>query len=301
MTGGLLAGRYKEIKPFAPPVSQSGANIRRAIAGLISVSWANANQYLILERMVQERTAELQRANGALEGERRKSELLLLNILPEKTASELKETGTATPRLHEEVSVLFTNFKGFTQISASMTPQQVIDELGQCFNAFDKVAERFGLEKIKTIGDSYMCAAGVPVPMLHHAARAVAAGLHMLAVTHAWQQQKMAAGQPYWEVRIGLHTGPVVAGVIGTRKFAYDIWGDTVNTASRLESSSVGGQVNLSAATHARVAPCFECQYRGLVRAKGKGNVEMYFVTRLRPEYAADGLLTNEAFFAATR
>lgn len=310
MAGVLLAGRHKEIKPFAPPVSQSGANIMRAIAGFISVSWANANQFAILERMVQERTAELQaekqrveQTNVALESERRKSELLLLNILPAETAAELKDTGAATPHLHEDVSVLFTDFEGFTQITASMTAQQVIDELGLCFNAFDQVAERFSLEKIKTIGDSYMCAAGVPRPLRHHAAHAVAAGLQMLAVTHTWRQQKQAAGQPYWAVRIGLHTGPVVAGVIGTKKFAYDIWGDTVNTASRMESRSEPGQVNISAATYAQVAPFFECQYRGWIAAKGKGKVEMYFVDRLRPEYAADaaGLVANEAFFAVVR
>lgn len=310
MAGVLLAGRYKEIKPFAPPVSQSGVNIMRAIAGFISVSWANANQFAILERMVQERTAELQaetqrveRANVALESERHKSETLLLNILPEETASELKEKGVATPRFYEEASVLFTDFKGFTQIAAAMSAEQVIGELGQCFNAFDEVVERFKLEKIKTIGDSYMCAAGVPVPTTHHAPHAVAAALQMLSLMLQWQHQKETAAQPFWEVRIGLHTGPLVAGVIGTKKFAYDIWGDTVNTASRMESSSEAGQVNISSVTHALVSPYFECDYRGLVTAKGKGEVEMYFVRRLRPEYAADpaGLLANEAFFAATR
>lgn len=310
MAGVLLAGRHKEIKPFAPPVSQSGVNIMRAIAGFVSVSWANANQFAILERMVQERTAELQaekqrveRANVDLESERHKSEILLLNILPEETASELKETGAATPRFYEEVSVLFTDFKGFTQIAAAMSAEQVIGELGQCFNAFDEVVERYGLEKIKTIGDSYMCAGGVPVPTAHHAAYAVAAALQMLAVMRTWQDGKQAAGQPYWAVRIGLHTGPLVAGVIGTKKFAYDIWGDTVNTASRMESSSEAGRVNISAATHARVVPYFECEYRGWVPAKGKGEVEMYFVARLRPEYAADaaGLVANEAFLQAAR
>ena len=305
--GVLLAGRYKEVKPFAPPVSQSGVSIMRAIAGFISVSWANANQFAILERMVQERTAELQaekqrveRVNVDLEIERHKSESLLLNILPEETATELKETGAATPRYYEQASVLFTDFKGFTQISATMTAQEVIDELGQCFNAFDDVVERYGLEKIKTIGDSYMCAGGLPAPNGYHAPFAVAAALEMQARMLAWQADKKAANQPFWEVRIGLHTGPVIAGVIGTKKFAYDIWGDTVNTASRMESNSEGGRVNISAATLARVAPYFECVARGAIVAKGKGEVEMFFVERLRPEFAADaaGLVANEAFFA---
>lgn len=310
MAGVLLAGRYKEIKPFAPPVSQSGVNIMRAIAGFISVSWANANQFAILERMVQERTAELQaekqhveRANVALESERHKSEILLLNVLPEEIASELKEKGAATPRFYEEATVLFTDFKGFTQIAATMSAEQIIDQLGQCFNAFDEVVERFRLEKIKTIGDSYMCAAGVPVPTAQHATHAVAAALQMLSLMLQWQHQKQAAGQPFWEVRIGLHTGPLVAGVIGTKKFAYDIWGVTVNTASRMESSSQAGHVNISAATHALVSAYFECDYRGRIAAKGMGEVEMYFVRRLRAEYAADpaGLLANEKFFLATR
>ncbi len=308
LAGVLLAGRYKEVKPFAPPVSQSGVNIMRAIAGFIAVSWTNANQFAILERMVQERTAELQaekqhveQANVALESERHKSESLLLNILPEETVTELKEKGVATPRLYEAATVLFTDFQGFTQISAGMSAAEVIGELGECFNAFDEVVDRYDLEKIKTIGDSYMCAAGLPMPTAHHAAYGVAAGLEMLAVMQTWQAAKQAAGQPYWAVRVGLHTGPVIAGVIGSKKFAYDIWGDAVNTASRMESNSEPGRVNISASTYALVNQYFECEYRGRIAAKGKGEVEMYFVHRLRPEYASDaaGLVANEAFFAA--
>jgi class 3 adenylate cyclase len=210
--------------------------------------------------------------------EKQKSEALLHNILPEEVAQELKQKGQATPQDYKLITVLFTDFKGFTQISEKLTPQQVIEELNTCFLAFDEICEKYHLEKIKTIGDSYMCAGGVPIPNTTNPIDAVNAALEMRAWMARWAEAKKAQNQPVWEVRIGLHSGEAVAGVIGKNKFAYDIWGDTVNLASRMESSGEAGKINISGATYELVKYAFHCTHRGKIQAKNKGEVEMYFV-----------------------
>jgi class 3 adenylate cyclase len=210
--------------------------------------------------------------------EKQKSEALLLNILPEATAQELKETGTSTPKYYELVTVLFTDFKGFTHIAEQFTPTQVIEELNYCFLAFDEICEKYNLEKIKTIGDAYMCAGGLPLENTTNPVDVVSAGLEMQAWMANWKQQKEAKGAPIWELRLGIHSGEVVAGVIGKNKFAYDIWGDTVNLASRMESSGEVGKVNISGATYELIKDKFQCTHRGAIKAKNKGDVDMYFV-----------------------
>ncbi len=221
---------------------------------------------------------EIAAQRDTVERERQKSDELLLNILPLSTAIELKEKGSATPQSYKMVSVLFTDFKGFTNIASQMTPEDVIKELDYCFLAFDEIIEKYNLEKIKTIGDAYMCAGGLPLPNTTNPIDAVRAGLEIQAFMQGFIEQKKAQGKESWEIRLGIHTGEVIAGVVGKKKFAYDIWGDAVNVASRMESSGEVGKVNISESTYELVKDYFECEYRGKVYAKNKGDIDMYFV-----------------------
>ncbi len=213
-----------------------------------------------------------------IENEKERSDKLLLNILPFETAEELKEKGTATPKQYEMVSVLFTDFKGFTTIAEKLTPEQLVEELNHCFLEFDMIIDKYNLEKIKTIGDSYMCAGGIPVTNTTNPVDAVSAGLAIQAYMDRLKEERQAKGQECWELRIGIHTGKIIAGVVGKNKFAYDIWGDAVNTASRMESSGTPGKVNISGTTYDLVKDLFNCTYRGKVQAKNKGDIDMYFV-----------------------
>jgi class 3 adenylate cyclase len=244
---------------------------------------------LVLERKVEERTAEVVAQAREIEGQKGRIEDLLLNILPKEISEELKDKGKATARRHEQVTVLFTDMKGFTQAAERMTPEELVNELDQCFIKFDEIVGRYRIEKIKTIGDSYMCAAGVPVQDPHHAAACVLAALEVRELMERWRKDRVEKGGTPWALRIGLHSGPVVAGVVGRRKFAYDIWGDTVNTASRLESSGEAGEVNISEATYQLVKDRFICESRGEVAAKNKGSIAMYFVRGIRDGFHEAG------------
>lgn len=209
---------------------------------------------------------------------RNKSDQLLLNILPEETANELKENGFATPKNYDNATVLFTDFVGFTTIASQMSPVELIKELNICFQGFDVILEKHGMEKIKTIGDAYMCVSGVPVPNDKHSVYAIQAGKEIVAFMNKRIEEKKAAGIPYWNMRMGIHSGSVVAGVVGKKKFAYDIWGDTVNTASRMEANGAPGEINISETTYELVKGQFECESRGKIMAKNIGEVGMYFV-----------------------
>lgn len=216
--------------------------------------------------------------SGGLNQERRRSDRLLLNVLPEPVARELKIYERVEPREYESATVLFTDFVGFTRIAEGFTPQQLVSELDFCFRRFDVIARRHNLEKIKTIGDAYMAVGGVPEPNATHARDCTRAALEIARFVAETRAKRIETGLPYWDVRVGVHTGELVAGVIGREKFSYDVWGDTVNTASRMESAGAPGRVNVSRATYELLKDEFVFEYRGRVEAKGKGEVEMFFV-----------------------
>ncbi|MCX6303991.1 MAG: hypothetical protein NT040_03395 [Bacteroidetes bacterium] len=216
--------------------------------------------------------------NRLLDAARKRSETLLLNILPHETAEELKTTGKAKAKRFDEVTVMFTDFKDFTQASERMSAEKLVDEINFYFTEFDHIISRYNIEKIKIIGDSYMCAGGLPVANDTHAWDVVRAAMDFQEFMITQKEKRSNLGESYFELRIGIHTGPVVAGIVGLKKFAYDIWGDTVNTASRMENSGVPNKVNISGETYEKVKPHFRCTYRGKVQAKHKGEIDMYFV-----------------------
>ncbi|MEN3333597.1 MAG: adenylate cyclase [Blastocatellia bacterium] len=238
-----------------------------------------------------------------LNQERRKADLLLLNILPESIARELQKNDRVQPLDYDSASVLFTDFVGFTRIAEKLSPQELIEELDGCFRHFDQIARQHQLEKIKTIGDAYMAVGGIPEANSTHAVDCVLAALEIGHFMSRMREEKVATDKPYWQLRLGIHSGRLVAGVIGQEKFAYDVWGDTVNTASRLESSGVAGRINISKATYEQVKEFFDCEYRGAIAAKNKGEIEMYFVNRIKPELSRDaaGVLPDESFFELYR
>jgi class 3 adenylate cyclase len=222
---------------------------------------------------------EVEVRTGELIIEKKKTDELLLNILPAETADELKATGFAKAKNHELVTVLFADFIGFTEISETLQPAQLVADLNYCFSAFDLITEKYGIEKIKTIGDAYMCVGGLPVRSDTHAIDVVSAAVEIRAFMLQYKKEKEAKGERPFEVRIGVNTGPVVAGIVGIKKFAYDIWGNTVNIASRMESSSEAGKINVSGSTWSLIKDHFNCTWRGKIKAKGIGEIDMYFVS----------------------
>ena len=223
-----------------------------------------------------------------IEAEKNRSQKLLLNILPKKAASELIHQGKVQAKKFQSVSVMFTDFKNFTKYSENLSPETLVETIGFYFSKFDEIIKKYGLEKIKTIGDSYMCAGGLPLPVEDHAQNMINAAFEIVEFVDKTKKNEKGT-EKIFDIRIGINTGPVVAGVVGSTKFAYDIWGDTVNVASRMESNSEPGKVNISENTYALVKDNFDCEYRGKIKVKNKGMMKMYFVNGIK-DNAADNV-----------
>jgi len=248
--------------------------------------------------VVESDISPIKEAEQKLQEEKNKSDQLLLNILPEETAEELKTKGKATPRFYRGVSVLFADIQDFTKLAENLTPDELVHALQSYFSRFDDAVERNFVEKIKTMGDAYMCVGGIPMKNQSHPFDAVLLGLELQRIMKELGFEREESGRRAWQLRIGIHTGPVVAGVVGKQKMTYDIWGDTVNIAKRIESACVPGMVNISSSTYDIVKDFFECENRGKVLAKHKGHIDMYFVHRIKPEFSvnSDGITPNKYF-----
>jgi adenylate cyclase len=229
---------------------------------------------------ISQQKEEIESQRDDIENQKVEIENLILNILPVEVAHELRKTGKATPRYYENVSILFTDFKEFSKMADTVSAQQLVEDLNECFVAFDQIIDQHGLEKIKTIGDAYMCACGIPTPVADHALLTVRAAIAIQDYIRDYNEKRVTRGLGLWELRIGIHTGPVIAGVVGKKKFAYDIWGNAVNIAARLEANGLEGKVNISQATFQLVKDEYECFYRGKINAKNIGDVDMYFVEK---------------------
>lgn len=224
-----------------------------------------------MEMVLKNRTQEL-------EEERKKNELLIHHILPADIAKELKLNGKVSPRLFEQITICFTDFYRFSEISSKLPPYVLVNELNDIFYHFDTIIEKHGVEKLKSIGDTYIIVGGLPTETDNHAVHAVNAVMEM----HNYLIQRNNSSDIKWEMRSGINSGQVVAGIVGTDKFTYDIWGDAVNIASRMDSSSEPGRINISGTTYELIKDYFDCEYRGKLAAKGKGEIDMYFVGNVK-------------------
>ena len=251
----------------------------------------------LLER--NESLRELELARDSAVAEKAKSDQLLLNILPPSIAEELKANERVQPRFFDSATVMFIDFKEFTRLVEMMEPARVIEQLDQHFANFDDIMARHRMEKLKTIGDAYLAIGGVPEQNRTHAIDASLSALQVLDHLAKLNRQREKLHLPAWQVRIGINTGPVIAGVVGKHKFTYDVWGNTVNTAERVEAAGIPGRINIAESTWHHVTSRFETEARGSVEVKHKGAVKMYFLNRIRSEFAADpaGLMPNDQFW----
>lgn len=292
-TGELLLFHFK-ILPlwYFSPVAIVLYFCLAALAGWFLYAWQRlrfARTQHMLEQIINKRTEDL-----IIEKE--KSDNLLANVLPKNTASEIMEKGKATKIKYNFVTVLFSDIQGFTKIAEETNPEVLIDELDKFFFYFDSVVERLGIEKIKTIGDAYMCAGGIPEKNRTNPVEVILAALEMQAYMSKLKESSEIAGMKFWDIRIGIHTGTIVAGVVGQKKLSYDIWGDTVNTASRMESSGEAGKINISGTTYEFVKDFFICEHRGRMPVKYKGELDMYFVNGIVPGLRDDDGSPNKKF-----
>ena len=238
-------------------------------------------QHLLIIALERGRSAEqLAQQHQEVVRQRQVSESLLLNILPPEVAEELRTKGMVAPKYFEDVTIMFTDFVGFTVSTEHLAAEDLVEQLNDYFTAFDRICRRYGIEKLKTIGDSYMCISGLPNRNPAHPVDTVLSAFEMV---HEVTERQHTSSGVHWDLRVGIHTGPVIAGVVGINKFAFDIWGDTVNFSSRMESTSQPNRINLSERTYSRVKDFFECEYRGKVMTKEKRDFDMYFVKGVLP------------------
>ena len=275
--GKISAIAYFENNLAANAFTGNRLSMATMLASQAAISIDNAMLYNNLERMVEIRTSELA-------SEKKKSDALLLNILPAEIAEELKEKGQASAKLYAQATILFCDFRNFTQMAEKTTPTELVQLIDLYFTQFDDLMEAYEIEKIKTVGDAYIAAGGLPDPEKGLPVAVVQTAIEMQALARRIRAEREPQGLPFFELRIGIHTGPVIAGVVGRKKFAYDIWGDTVNTAARLEQESEPGKINISGATYSFVQQRFNCTHRGKIVAKHKGEIDMYFVEEEKTE-----------------
>ena len=258
-----------------------------------------------LEVLVRRRTSEIElqkqeieNQKNLLEIEKEKVDKLLSNILPKEAIEELKNKGKTTARHFRLASVMFTDFKGFTKISEKLRPHELVEALDACFIQFDNIISKYNVEQIKTIGDSYMCAGGLPIRNRSNPIDIVLAGLEIQRYMKELNKLQASRNEDLWEVRVGIHTGELIAGVLGTKRFAYDIWGDTVNIASALEHFGEVGRVNISGNTYHLIKSFFDCTYRGKAKSKSPEEVDMYFVDKIKVELSenGEGIIPNAIF-----
>ena len=284
-TGDAVSLTFKIIRPIYKTAFAILVYLLIFILLLIMVArivgYRFARERFRLERIINDRT-------NALVKEKDKSENLLANVLPKDTAKELKVKGKVAKKKYEMVTVLFSDIQGFTKLAEQMNPETLIDELDHFFFNFDSVVEKYNIEKIKTIGDAYMCAGGIPVKNRTNPVEVVMAALEMQKYMIELHEKANKKNARIWDIRIGIHTGAVIAGVVGHKKLSYDIWGDTVNTASRMESSGEAGKINISGSTYELVKDFFDAEYRGKMPVKYKGEIEMYFVKGLKSKFYSE-------------
>ena len=274
ISGVFIASLYIEF-PIEMNMSYYDFSLYLAYVGLVAIMFTIA---ILMEKAFVGSLTKLDQKNKDLDLEKQKSDDLLLNILPLEVMEELKQTGRTEAKNYSLVTVLFADFKDFTTIIEEITPEELVGGLAEYFELFDNIIEKYDIEKIKTVGDAYICASGLPAPNIENPVIMIKAAMEILESVQKLNQTRSAQGKIIFEIRIGINSGPLVAGVVGIKKFAYDIWGDTVNTAQRMEQNGEQGKVNISGTTYNLVKHRFKCVHRGKIDAKHKGEIDMYFV-----------------------
>ncbi|TPV32815.1 tetratricopeptide repeat protein [Paucihalobacter ruber] len=251
---------------------------KRKTNRIVMFAIAGASFFIIVIALgLYRRNNYIKKTNKIISNEKERSDKLLLNILPEKTAQELKDHGRVKAKRFDSVTVLFSDFKGFTHYAENLEPEELVNTVDYYFSKFDEIVEKYGLEKIKTVGDAYMVAGGLPFVTEDHAIKMTKAAFEMVAFVNSSKESNLTSAS--FDIRIGINTGPVVAGVVGSKKFAYDIWGDTVNIAARMETNSEPGKINISENTYHIIKSEFSCSYRGELEVKNRGKLKMFFVS----------------------